>query len=102
MRIHRHIAVAVLVAQACKRMSEFVNHNWFESWVTHHREVVRVQYAASTIVFGVHQHDDVLVRRACQPVVQSLQMQRCKVSVAVKGVEVGVQGGVLPYSFARD
>ena len=44
------------------------------------------------------------VRRASQPVVQVLEIQCRQVSVTIEGIEVGVEGGLLPNAlgwFAR-
>lgn len=66
----------------------------FECQVVSHRQVVGVEYASAPVVFGVHQHDNVFVWRSREPVVEVFQVECRQVSVAVEGVEVGVQCGV--------
>ena len=72
-----------------------------EHLVVRHRQVVGVQDAATSILFCVHQYDDVFIGDACQPVVQVLQVECRQVPVHVERIEVGVQGGVLPDAFRR-
>ena len=59
-------------------------------------EVIGVVDAASAVVLGIHEDDDMLIGCACQYVMQLLQMQRRQITVAVEGVEVGTESGLLP------
>ena len=78
-----------------------MDHHWAELGMVGHGEVVRVEYAAATILVGIHQHDDVLIRSASQHVVQRLQPECGQIARAVECVEVGAQHRVLPFACCR-
>ena len=102
-RVHRNLfrLIGILVGKAGKRVAKLMDYYGLEGLVVGHGEVVAIEDAATTIVFRVHQHDDVLVGRARQTVVERLQMERCQVAVAIERVEMASQGCVLPHSLAR-
>ena len=62
-------------------------------------EVVGVVDAASAVMIRIHEDDDMLVGRACQYVVQFLQMEGRQVTVAIERVEMRAEDGVLPDAF---
>ena len=98
--VHRNFLfpVGVFVAEPSEGMAELMHDDGFECRVVSHRQVVGVEYASAPVVVGVHQHDDVFVWGSREPVVEVFQVECRQVSVAVGGVEVGVQCGVFPYS----
>ena len=57
-------------------------------WMVGHRQIVRVQDAASAVFLGIDKHDDVLIRITCQHVVQTLEIERCKITVRIECVKM--------------
>ena len=69
-------------------MAKFVHHDGQEMLTARIAEIIGIVDAAPAIMFGIHQDDDVLVGRSSQQVVQTFQMERRQIAVAVEGVEV--------------
>ena len=63
---------------------------------------IRIIDASTAIRVGVGQNDDVLVRDACQPVVDALHAASGEVAVRVEGAEVRAHGSGFPYALVRD
>ena len=85
-------------------MTELMYHHRLKPLIVCHGEIVGIEDTATSVFLRVHQYDDVLVRRASQPVVQVLEIQCRQVSVTIEGIEVRVEGGLLPNAlgwFAR-
>ena len=88
--IHRNglLLISILVPQSGEAVAKFVHYHRLEHGVVGHGEVVRVENASTAILGRVYQHDNVLVRRACQQVVHGLEVEGGEVTVAVERVKV--------------
>ena len=93
------IAVSILITQTSERMAKFVYDYRQEIVAARIAEVIGIIDAAATIVFGIHKDDDMLVRCACQHVVETLQMKGCQIAIAVEGIEMRAEGCLLPDTF---
>lgn len=61
-----------------------------------HREVVRVEYPASTIVGRIDQYNDMLVGRPGEEVVQLAEVQCREVALTIEGVKMRAELSVPP------
>ena len=82
-------------------MAEFVNYHRTEAGAVNVSEVIRVIYTTTSVAIGIYQNDDMLVRCACQYVVQLFETEGGQVTVTIERVEMRSQYGVLPYTIIR-
>ena len=78
-----------------------MDDNWEELRSTRIAEVVGVVDAATAVMVGIHEDDDMLVGCTCQHVMEPFQVEGSEVAVAIKSVEMGTESGISPNSFRR-
>jgi len=77
-------------------MAEFMNDDRPEVRTMGVGEVVGVVDSSAAVVICVYEDDDMFVGRACQYVVQLLEMEGSQITVAIEGVEMGSEGRIFP------
>lgn len=99
--VQRFVGVGIFIGQTSETVTELMDHHGAELSVLCHGEVVHIEDAATTILGCVDQNDYVLVGQTVEGIVETEDALGCEVTVGVKSVEVGLEGGVFPNTFGR-
>ena len=95
---HYIIVVEVFVAQTAEAVSKLMDYNWTKHRMVSRGKGVGVVNAATSILVGIGQDDDVLVVYTGQRIMDGLYLQGGEISVGIEGAEVGSEGGLFPFA----
>src|SRR3712207_3381891 len=79
---------SVLVGKAREAVTKLMNNDRKGAGVVGGSEVIGIENATATVCRGVDKHDDVLIRRAGEPLVEVFQMERGEIATAVESIEM--------------
>ena len=69
-------------------MSKLMNYHRQKALSACIAEIIGVVDAPSAIMVSIHEDDDMLIWRACQNIVETLQMKGGEITVAIECIEV--------------